>query len=82
METVTYFRIKYENVFSGKSLHYMNVGFPSENSAQQELDKIIKEQERLKALGVNFQENRYNSAVFSGKNFEIEPVTLKNKTVK
>lgn len=75
----TFFIIKYENVFSGETIHYMRIGFPSEISAQMELDRILKEQERLKKLGINYQKNKYNSAVFSGKNFRVEP--LKSKLI-
>jgi endonuclease IV len=68
MQDKTLFRIKYEDVFSGKSIYYMNIGFETELSAQKEIDRIVKEQNRLKSLGLEFVENKYNSAVFSGKN--------------
>lgn len=79
MENKTYFRIKYKNVFSGESIYYMNIGFDTEIQAQQEINRIVKEQKRLKNLGIDYQENKYNSAVFSGKNFKIESITLKLK---
>jgi hypothetical protein len=81
METKTFFRIKYEDVFSGEIICYMNIGFETELSAKIELNKILKEQQRLKSLGINYVVNGYRSAVFSGKNFIIEPIKIK-KTIK
>lgn len=69
-----YWEIRYTDTRTGERVSYMNVAFPSRESAQRELYSIKTQIEKMKGMGYylnRHSEHEVNYAFTIGKNFRI-----------